>query len=43
MHSPITASLIARIAAGESRHRNSVRRSKSHTRTVRGVRRSNTN
>jgi len=43
MHCPITASLIARIAAGESRHRNSARRSTSRTRTVRGVRRSSTN
>ncbi len=42
MHSPITASLIARIATGEDRGRNTVRRPKKHTRTDRGFRRSNT-
>ena len=42
MHSPITAALIAQIATGERRGRNTVRRAKTHTRTDRGVRRSST-
>ncbi len=40
MHSPITASLIARIATGEQRGSNTVRRPRRRTRTG-GVRRSN--